>query len=511
MAVIRLMLPETFEQAFSDAAFPMTGTPCIPIAYMSDEVDTESLKAALEWYVEESAALEVSINEIGRRFGEDEDSVFVDFESAQRPQSALSFIFWLYDIEASINTRLRAEICTIGKGNSVPPVSFHETALTLKNLSVVVGEQETLYDLSVKHQGVQELTTTGTNMLVTESQQNVKGRIVVEMKIETQFKGAYPEIKLPEDIEAGTDEVFVTLPVGAFNAESLNGHTYRKTAMQDMLDQINGRRPESNWGHLSEYEAGLRYNNPPVRWLAATEQDGVIFAKCRALTEEARTYYKRAKMDNARVGTSLFAWAEVEGTDVIHLDLITIDLADPARVGVPITAAKPVVVTSEMHKPEGEQDMLEEKKLRELLKLGDEDSIETAVEAAIAVQAESASKVTELQARAAELETQNGDLHKTNAELMSLALTHMLESAVKIVENRPLIRDLIAGVDDANLVKLNTLDDLKSAVRDVLSRESVKQANREMLAALTGDPQSRPTDGAASNGARHFNIPKGDK
>jgi hypothetical protein len=507
LAVIRLMLPQTFEQALSDAAFPMTGTPTIPIAYLSDEVDQESLKNALDWYVEESAALEVSISEIGRKFGEQEDSVFVDFESAARPSANLGFIFWLYDIDATVNSRLRAEICTIGKGNSVPPVAFEQTTMTLKDLSVVVGEQETVYDLSVKHLGVQEQVGDA-NMLVSESQKSVKGRIVVEMRIDSQLKGAYPEIALPKDIEVGSDEVFVTLPVGAFNAESLNGHTYSKSAMQDMLDQINERRPESNWGHLSEYEMGLRYNNPPMRWLAATEQNGVIYAVGRALTDEARTYYKRAKMDNARVGTSLFAWAEMEGDTVTHLDLITIDLADPARVGVPLTSAKPVVVTTEMTKPEGEEkDMLEER-VRELLKLEASADVEKAVEAVIEQQAEQASKVTELQSELEKAKAETAEVQKINAELLGLSLTYIIENSVKLEENRPIIRDIIAGVNDENLVKFKTLDDVKAAVRDVLKRDSVKKLNREALADAMGDPQERPVDASASSGARHFVIPK---
>lgn len=508
MAVIRLLLPQTFEQALTDAAFPANGTPSIPIAYFSDEVDTESLKAALDWYVEESAAIEATVSEIGRKFGDEEDSVFVDFESTARPASALSFIFWLYDIDATINGRMRTEIGTLSKDASMPAIQFEQTKMTLKDLSVVVGEQETLYDLSIKHVGVQEqVKTEGANMLITESRKNVKGRTIVEMKIDSQLKGAYPEIKLPEDIEVGSDEVFVTLPVGAFNAESLNGHTYRKTAMQDMLNQINDRRPESNWGHLSDHEIGLRYNNPPMRWLAAKEQDGVIYAVGRALTEEARTYYKRAKMDNARVGTSLFAWAELEGEDVTHLDLITIDLADPARVGVPLTAAKPQVVTTEMAKPEdGDKDMLEER-VRELLKLTADANVEQAVETVIAQNAEQASKVTELQGQLDALKASEAETKKLNAELVGLALTQIIESAVKIAENRPVIRDIIAGIDDENLGKFTSLEQVKAAVASVMSRESVKRMNREALVDAMGDKQERPADGEAAV-KRHFNIPK---
>jgi hypothetical protein len=81
-----------------------------------------------------------------------------------------------------------------------------------------------------------------------------------------------------------------------------------------------------------------------VRWIAAmADSEGIVWGKARALTPESQRYYKNAKIDNARVGTSLMGWATMDGEDVTSLELLSIDLADPARVGVPITAARPVV------------------------------------------------------------------------------------------------------------------------------------------------------------------------
>lgn len=182
-------------------------------------------------------------------------------------------------------------------------------------------------------------------------QETVKdNRVQVTIVTESVMSGAYPNIPLPMDIiqNMAADEVFVTLPVGQANAESLNGRKYSSKSMQALSDQINQLRPESNWGHIPEYDMGYTYNSPPVRWLVSQmDSNGVVWAKGRALTPEAQLYYKNAKKDNARVGTSIMAWAEMDGKDVINLDILTIDLADPARVGVPMTAAKPFV-TSEM-------------------------------------------------------------------------------------------------------------------------------------------------------------------
>ena len=136
----------------------------------------------------------------------------------------------------------------------------------------------------------------------------------------------------------------MTLPIGQAGARSRNQRTYSRAAVEQMVAQINQQRPEGMWGHLAAEEAQTRYDPPAIRWLAAQiDGEGIAWGKGLPLTDETRDYYRLAKATNARVGTSLVAWAQMDGSEVTALELVTVDLADPARVGVPVTAAKPVI------------------------------------------------------------------------------------------------------------------------------------------------------------------------
>lgn len=190
---------------------------------------------------------------------------------------------------------------------------------------------------------------------VTEVQDKIgtlEGRSVLRIVTLTEFSGQYPDISLPEDIdleELGPNPVFVTLPIGQVNAHSRNDRIYRDTAVMALVRQVNENRPEGMWGHYDPWEISFKYDPPGIRWLAAMIDDnGLAWGKGLALTPESENYYRKAKATNARVGTSILAFGEVDDEgNVLDLELITIDMADPARVGVPVTAARPKV-TSEM-------------------------------------------------------------------------------------------------------------------------------------------------------------------
>lgn len=220
----------------------------------------------------------------------------------------------------------------------------------------VVKTWELRTEVPAQEQQEPEATTLITSEMTSpvqfqESMTLIGDRQRVHMTCVVEMRGNYPEIPLPPDIQREEDDVFITLPVGAFNAESLNGYKYGETSMRQMTDQINTRRPDANKGHIPDAEFSTFFEFAPVRWLAAVIRDGIVYAKGIALTEEAKRYYINAKRTGALVGTSLYAWAQVDESNiVIDLDLITLDLADPARVGVPMTAAVPAL-SSEMQKP----------------------------------------------------------------------------------------------------------------------------------------------------------------
>lgn len=187
-----------------------------------------------------------------------------------------------------------------------------------------------------------------------EHAHTVADRLRVTLTCLYEMRGTFPDIPLPPDIDRkalGDDAFFVTLPLARIGARSRNGRTYTRAAVEQFVAQINAMRPEGMWGHLPDDQVDTRYDPPAIRWLAATiDADGVAWGKGLPLNAITREYYRLAKATNARVGTSLVAWASMEGDQVMSLELLTVDLADPARVGVPLTAS-PVNITNEMHDP----------------------------------------------------------------------------------------------------------------------------------------------------------------
>ncbi len=172
-----------------------------------------------------------------------------------------------------------------------------------------------------------------------------------------RFKGAYPDIPLPDDIdrEALGKVDFVTLPIGKVNAKSVSGRVYTRKAVEQLVEQVNGRRPEGRWGHLKDEERSTKYEPPAIRWLAAIlTDDGTAWAKGVPTTEQAREHFRVARATNALVGTSIYGTGDYEGVKVVGVDIETIDLADPSRVGVPETAAKPQLTKEMEGNPMGE-------------------------------------------------------------------------------------------------------------------------------------------------------------
>ncbi|HVU12160.1 MAG TPA: hypothetical protein VHD90_12825, partial [Phototrophicaceae bacterium] len=186
-----------------------------------------------------------------------------------------------------------------------------------------------------------------TKIQLHETEAQIEDRLKVTLTCISELRGAYPEIPLPDDIDRaalGDDAFFITLPIGQAGARSRNQRTYSRAAVEQMVGQINQQRPEGMWGHLKADETQTRYDPPAIRWVAAMmDGDGIAWGKGLPLTEQTRDYYRLAKATNARVGTSLVAWAQMDGSEVTGMELVAVDLADPARVGVPVTAARPAI------------------------------------------------------------------------------------------------------------------------------------------------------------------------
>lgn len=156
-----------------------------------------------------------------------------------------------------------------------------------------------------------------------------------------------PVIPLPKDInvellaralgKASSDDlVFDTRPIGKIT-ESRNGRFYAEASVLSLVKQVNEKRPEGRWGHLSDAEAGTVYEEPAIRCVAAeyVQETGTVWGKFILLTPEAERHILAARATNSKVGTSIYAFNPIiENKQVVDYDLITIDLANAERVGI---------------------------------------------------------------------------------------------------------------------------------------------------------------------------------
>jgi hypothetical protein len=313
----------------------------------------------------------------------------------------------------------------------------------------------------------------------------------------SEFAGRYPTIPLPNDMlrEFGEDALFVTLPIGKVGARSRNGRTYSRTAVQAIVDAVNTQRPEGRWGHLRDDERGTRYDPPAIRWLAAMmDGDGMAWAKGIPVTAEAREHFRIAKIAGSRVGTSVYGYGQMEGENVIAFELETIDLADPNRVGIPDTAAHPMMTREQAGNPNSE-DVME-------ITLKD---VPEAVRQQILEQhnnAQSSERLTEMQTQITELQgtvtTLTTERDAARGEASKLLVTYarakiaelvVLEPVRKLVERMVGIREQDGGAVIENAATVAAVD---AAINSVIEDAAVKEMNKESLKEMMGPPPNPP-------------------
>lgn len=355
----------------------------------------------------------------------------------------------------------------------------------------------------------------------------VEGRTIVRLSMVSEMAGQYPDIPLPDDIDREAIKArgfkYVTLPVAQIDSRSRNNRTYKREAVQRLAEQINARRPEGGWGHLRPEEHGTRYDNPPIRWLAATMDDsGVVWAKGLPLTQEAQEYYALARDTNARVGTSLYAAVAMEGEDVTDMDLLRLDLADPARVGIPMTAAKPHIslemddaADADKAQPDAAQPQQDQpdQVAQENNDMGDNTTVIADV---LAQRSQYETRISELEDQVNRLKVTEQDvqtlrellgigeadnlvrsvrtlreqaqtLQTENAALVELAMASELEEKVKVPSMRAIVADMVLAQKPA------TREQLTNAIDGVLARDSIKRALQAEMETQSGPPQRTST------------------
>jgi len=161
-------------------------------------------------------------------------------------------------------------------------------------------------------------------------------------------------VNLTKLTEGDPHPVFVTLPIAKVGATSRNGRKYDTAAVQSIVAKINTSRSTGIRGHLTEAERATRFDLPSLVWIGAQlEPNGLAWAKAYVPTYSAdtREFFRIMSVVESEVGTSIYGTADIdESGNVTNLQIESIDLGHPQRLGVASAAAIPIV-TSELHTP----------------------------------------------------------------------------------------------------------------------------------------------------------------
>ena len=169
----------------------------------------------------------------------------------------------------------------------------------------------------------------------------------------SKFLGSFPNVPIADGVQleeltnGDTSPMFVTLPIMKVDVRSRNGRLYDREQVERIRDQINTKRPVGEEGHLRDEDRAHKFTVPPLRWVGAVlEADGTLWGKAYVLASatNVREYLRTAKAANAKVGTSIYGTArEGKKGEVLDLEIESIDLVHPDRVGVLQAAANPMI------------------------------------------------------------------------------------------------------------------------------------------------------------------------
>lgn len=175
--------------------------------------------------------------------------------------------------------------------------------------------------------------------------------------VEGIFKGAFPEIPLPADVdiasirESDADPFFITLPIVPIGIESANGWRYTQRLAESIRDQINAHRSIGIRGHLSPEERATEAPVPAIYWLAAEIVGDKLWAKAYVPPGETRNDLRTRKSLGMKVATSFYGKLLsvkklADGTLEPAINLEQVDIAEVGRAAH--GQAFEFAVTSEM-------------------------------------------------------------------------------------------------------------------------------------------------------------------
>ena len=298
---------------------------------------------------------------------------------------------------------------------------------------------------------------------------------------------------------AGDDDpLFVTLPIGEIGAISANGKEFPREAMLQLVQTVNENRPGGIVGHMKPEERASRFDLPSLMWVGAMEHGGLIYGKAYIpkYASAVREYVKKSKARRAKIATSIYGTAVMDGRRVKRLNLESIDLADPARAAVGAAIAHPIL-TSEMVK-DSEEEIVEDEKLIAELK-GQRDELKAKVQALegdlkaenIAEMRRSAGLISELRSIVgedvnlvsliSEMKAERDSLQKIVGEGSVLARVQEMQTQIAELAAAQLEADIIAEMDEAKVP-----DALRDYARVKLGVVADKATAKAQIAELVG-------------------------
>lgn len=334
----------------------------------------------------------------------------------------------------------------------------------------------------------------------------------LRVEIVTEFKGEYPELPTPSDIDLsafssnGEKPVFVVLPIGKVGQRSRNQTRplkYSRTALQRIVEQINTKRPEGEYGHPEPGDA-KNYQAPAVRWLSATiDDEGRAWGKLVATRPDSREHLRVAKATNASVATSVYGTATHDGETVWDYELDRLDLADPSRAGIADAIGVPHLVY-EMFAEYEDPNHMDPTTIQTQQRDGLITSLQTQIDTYKEKVSEMTSQVselapyreivtemaavfpgTEMKQLVSEMTAVIGERDKlklANQELKKsqLAVTQkeIVSEMVKVEKLRPIVSKLIGTVESE--------EDIRNRVKEILEDEDIKALTKSAVSEMSG-------------------------
>jgi hypothetical protein len=184
----------------------------------------------------------------------------------------------------------------------------------------------------------------------------------------TELRGSYPNVPIAADVDydgliaedtrAGTQPVFLTVPIGRAGVTSGNKRHYDDAFVQELERQTLSNKPIGLMGHLSEADRATAFPAEAVHWVGAIRDGDTLWGKAYVVPGAVRDRIQRYKAQGKAIATSIDAFAEgiydeaLKATRMLaaSLRLNQIDIAPADRAGIPSLAAVPIL-TTEMETP----------------------------------------------------------------------------------------------------------------------------------------------------------------